>query len=140
MAQICGAPIYVVTEVAVTPCSSIAEAEDSIQKTALHLQGGRAGQSAGEDSDSSGDETQASSVLIDELEDHALSDSETRPDSARSSIAEDVIKRRGSYGRFAQRWFSGSGWTLEQKRSMGMSNSPTLAATAAKDAVSPPPH
>lgn len=33
------------------------------------------------------------------------------------------MSRRGSYGRFAQRWFSNSGWTLEQKRNMGLSQS-----------------
>jgi len=39
----------------------------------------------------------------------------------RSSIAEDVITRKGGYGRFAQKWFSGKGWTVNQRRILGMS-------------------
>lgn len=33
------------------------------------------------------------------------------------------MSRRGSYGRFAQRWFSKSGWQQESKRNMGLSQS-----------------
>lgn len=40
----------------------------------------------------------------------------------KSSIAQDVIKRRGTYGRFAQRWFSQAGWMQEQQRSLGVSD------------------
>ena len=36
-------------------------------------------------------------------------------------MAQDVIGRKGSYGRFAQRWFSKSGWAMDQKRTMGLS-------------------
>ena len=68
---------------------------------------------------------------------------------AANSVAEDVISRRGSYGRFAQRWFSRSGWLQEQKRLMGLtgSNKPLqvddeavtdqTAATSAPDTDNP---
>lgn len=39
----------------------------------------------------------------------------------KSSIAEDVIKNRGSYGRFAQKWFSRKGWQIDQKRNLLLS-------------------
>ena len=38
-----------------------------------------------------------------------------------TSVAEDVIGRRGQYGRFAERWFSKKGWSTEKKRAQGMS-------------------
>ena len=38
-----------------------------------------------------------------------------------SSVAEDVIGRRGQYGRFAERWFSRKGWSTERRRTQGMS-------------------
>ena len=38
-----------------------------------------------------------------------------------SSVAEDVIGRKGQYGRFADRWFSKKGWSTEKKRAQGMS-------------------
>ncbi|KKY14895.1 hypothetical protein UCRPC4_g06618 [Phaeomoniella chlamydospora] len=39
----------------------------------------------------------------------------------KSSVAEDVIGRKGQYGRFAAQWFSRSGWSQERKRTLGMS-------------------
>ena len=36
-------------------------------------------------------------------------------------VAQDVINRRGQYGRFAERWFSRKGWTSERRRAQGMS-------------------
>lgn len=42
--------------------------------------------------------------------------------SSRSSVAEDVIRRKGSYGRFAKRWFSAKGWTMDQRRTLGLSD------------------
>ena len=38
-----------------------------------------------------------------------------------SSVAEDVIEKKGQYGRFAERWFSKKGWTTEKRRVQGMS-------------------
>ncbi len=116
-----------VTEVALTPCSSQAEASGSITKTAVAL-----GQKGADDAtDESSDEdaglpTAGSGEEIGEYGSDPAGEPEwsTAPSantSARSSIAEDVISRRGSYGRFAQRWFSKSGWALGQKRTMGLS-------------------
>lgn len=38
------------------------------------------------------------------------------------SIGEDVIGRKGVYGRLAERWFSKRGWTADHRRAEGMSS------------------
>ncbi|KAK1754478.1 Phosphatidylinositide phosphatase SAC2 [Echria macrotheca] len=127
VAQIRGLPIYVVTEVALTPCSSQKDASEAIAKTAAALTA-RANDQAADDEDS-GDDTAPESRnsgddAVDEATDLEETDTSAKPTSSsatRTSIAEDVISRRGSYGRFAQRWFSKAGWTQDQKRNMGLS-------------------
>lgn len=134
VASLFGSPIYVVTGVALTPCSSQAEAKESIGKTARHLARLSAETLDGDDSDISDDELDVPRGPIDEIEDAVVSDTEARPDSARSSVAEDVIRRRGSYGRFTYRWFGGTAWTAEQKR---FGSSPTLSPSQSKIPSSP---
>ncbi|AEO62522.1 uncharacterized protein THITE_2106778 [Thermothielavioides terrestris NRRL 8126] len=53
----------------------------------------------------------------------------------RSSVAQDVIGRRGSYGRFAQRWFSRAGWAMRQKRQLGLSADGAPAPAGGKKAA-----
>ena len=79
------------------------------------------------------DETHDEAGLPQQYDQKSLlsSDSPTKEDhlavrplhSARStsSVAEDVIERKGQYGRFAERWFSKKGWTTEKRRTQGMS-------------------
>ncbi|KAL2258417.1 hypothetical protein VTK26DRAFT_8280 [Humicola hyalothermophila] len=179
-------PVYVVTEVALTPCASRREAADAVAKTAAALRsapptdgddgerererergppffpassssesrsrsGDRDrngdGMDANDDDDAGGDGGGAAVVTSageDEgtaggvnggLSDDALdpvSDTEApaevgpRPGG---SIAQEVIGQRGNYGRFAQRWFSRSGWAMGQKRMIGLG----AAGVAAKD-------
>jgi len=135
VAQIRGLPIYLVTEVAITPCSSQKDASDAIAKTAAALNA-RAAQPAtdGEDSATEDEAGQEAPASADEVGDESATEGEaewsakTSSNTAvRSSIAEDVISRRGSYGRFAQRWFSKAGWTQDQKRNMGLSPDQTLS-------------
>ena len=42
--------------------------------------------------------------------------------------SEDVIGRRGTYGRLGQRWFSRGGWAMNQKRTLGMSSDDSRGA------------
>ncbi|KAK3684744.1 SacI homology domain-containing protein [Podospora appendiculata] len=134
VAQIRGQPIYVVTEVALTPCSSQEDASDAVAKTAIALSTRAAGHLSGDESSSEDDSDALTGPgVADEVADEVADDgvdhdgeaewstAATPNTTARSSIAEDVISRRGSYGRFAQRWFSRSGWAQDQKRSMGLS-------------------
>ncbi|CAP72864.1 uncharacterized protein PODANS_2_2960 [Podospora anserina S mat+] len=118
-------PIYVVTEVALTPLTSRQEAADSIGKTALALKNRL--QKEGSTSQSTSGDEETGGLGIDELPRDDAVESATEDDAitppentSSSSIAKDVISRRGSYGRFAQRWFSRSGWAAENKRQMGL--------------------
>lgn len=126
VAQIRGFPIYVVTGVAITPCSTQADAENSISRTARHLEVESADKLE-DDTDALEDEGGVLPVASDDVED-AIDDSSVEQESSAaepvtSTVAEDIIRRRGSFGRFAQRWFSKKGWVLNQKRSMGLSRS-----------------
>jgi len=129
VAQLFGTPIYVVTEVAITPCLSKSTAQEAIRKTNRHLEQCTAPNSASNDGDTSDDELESRNSFADEVDDVAVAGEAAKTVSARSSIAEDVIHKRGSYGRFASSWFSRSGWTQDQQKAMGISNSPTLSAT-----------
>ncbi|KAK3491381.1 SacI homology domain-containing protein [Neurospora crassa] len=138
VAQIRGQPIYVVTEVALTPCTSQNDAAEAVAKTALALSNREAAHS--DDDTASEDDAPRDSGSNDEAIDDVLdhtegedSSGETGPSAiSRSSIAQDVITRRGSYGRFAKSWFSRSGWTMDQKRNMGLSAEQLERANASK--------
>ncbi|KAM4066153.1 sacI-like domain-containing protein [Hirsutella rhossiliensis] len=133
VAQILGFPVYVVTEVAVTPCTSQSDADESIRRTASLL-GRQLSDSRSDAGRSSDEEPEPHDEILDEVEDAVTGQRDTpRPDSQRSSVAEDVIRRRGSYGRFAQSWFSQSGWTMDQRRTMGMSIAAANSGSAVAD-------
>ncbi|KAJ4306279.1 hypothetical protein N0V88_001078 [Collariella sp. IMI 366227] len=140
VAQIRGMPIYVVTEVALTPCTSQQDAAEAIGKTAAALSAREKEESGSGDGDdgastaASGDETGpetgggvgGSEEIGDYGDGEVTSETEGPPPALsavgrRRSVAQDVITRKGSYGRFAQRWFSKSGWAMDQKRTMGLS-------------------
>jgi len=126
VAQIRGLPIYLITEVALTPCTSQHDANEAIAKTALALNARTSPQATDDEESATEDETLESRVSVDEIDDSTdlpaeTAESSARSGSPRSSIAQDVISRRGSYGRFAQSWFSRAGWTQGQKRNMGLS-------------------
>lgn len=137
VASIRGFPVYAITEVALTPCSSYNDASESVAKTATQLQNKTGGETAGDDTDDTDTDTDididAQSVQSDEVptddEELPSTSSEAKGSSAAgkkgggASVVQDVMSRRGSYGRFAQRWFSKGGWQQESKRNMGLSRS-----------------
>lgn len=129
-----------ITEVALTPCASYGEAKGSIESTIEQLKerppsyitDEESGSESDNNSHHGGDEDIEGSVWVDDMGEGLPSKDEAGKENAAKltipakghkptpSIAEDVISRRGSYGRFAQRWFSRSGWLQEQKRLMGL--------------------
>ncbi|KAL2160604.1 hypothetical protein VTH06DRAFT_1292 [Thermothelomyces fergusii] len=159
VASIRGLPVYVVTEVALTPCTSQHEAAEAIARTAASLRDRK--EASLEDGDDGGADASTAAASADEEgvllgsgsdergggggevgggrddDGEVMSDPEaasagaaTDPAAAgfgagaggrRSSVVQDVIGKRGSYGRFAQKWFSRSGWAMDQKRMMGLS-------------------
>lgn len=128
VAIIRGLPVYVITEVALTPCSSYNDASESISKTIAQLHNKAGGETAGDETDDTADDTDAEVQSIKSdiaTDDEEPANVEARPGPAgdKGSVVQDVMSRRGSYGRFAQRWFSKSGWQQESKRNMGLSQS-----------------
>jgi hypothetical protein len=132
VAHIHGKPVFVITEVALTPLSSRKEAETAVEHTQLGLQKRTVDKNALDESDTDEDEVDFSAAASDDVDDDEttppglgnLSIDSTIKDAGhirKSSIAEDVITRKGGYGRFAQKWFSGKGWTANQRRTLGMS-------------------
>ena len=157
VATIRGSPVYVVTEVALTPCASYNDAHKSVESTADQLKVQPPSYITDDESDSdsdadihrNGDADIVGALWPDDIGDETVmkGESGTTDKSAPStqvkghgstnSIAEDVISRRGSYGRFAQRWFGRSGWLQEQKRLMGLTNN--KPAEVDEDAISESP-
>lgn len=142
--------MYVVTDVALTPCTTQAEAESAVRHTSVQLR--RAAQSSDKnltEDETSGSETEADGASIlgqqdaddvqSERGEKEIAGQNDGPDDdadereGRSSVAEDVIKRKGSYGRFAERWFSHRGWVQDQRRNLGISDSAPQTAEAPKD-------
>ena len=133
VALIRGYPIYVITDVALIPLSSQSEAKKAIiQAQASLKKSGQHGAPSPDGDTSDDDETHVEGGQR-EHEDQASpvsSNSSTKEDSSAarpldsgntSSVVEDVIGKKGQYGRFAERWFSKKGWTTEKRRTQGMS-------------------
>lgn len=135
VAQIQGKPIYVVTEVTLTPLASHSEAEASIITTQAAIQRRAAGGHGLGESDTEGDEEEFSAAISEDVDDEGVQPPPADTSSASSghqrtsSVAEDVMKRKGSYGRFAQKWFSRKGWAVDQRRNLGMAVSESGIST-----------
>ncbi|KAK0107381.1 hypothetical protein ONS95_004073 [Cadophora gregata] len=124
VAQVQGKVIYCITDVALTPLSSRTEAERSIANTRALLQRNDGGRSPDE-GDTDGEEASLSARVGDDVEDDGMDNSSASillPHRRTTSVAEDVIARKGGYGRFAQKWFSKNGWTADQRRNLGMTS------------------
>lgn len=123
-----------VTDVALIPLSSQADAEKAIVEARNTLQ--RRTKTSDDDDDSTDTDTLA------DYDGRSLNETESLPSSPppeleksvktgslhkrRTSVAEDVIGKKGLYGRFADRWFSKSGWSDGGRRMQGMSSEEDL--------------
>lgn len=124
VAVIRGNPVYVVTEVALTPCSSQQEATEAIDQTAAHIRQASLVGGDGAASESGDSEDEASPHAPEDIEDDVDDTAAFKKGhKSATSVASDVMKQKGGYGRFAQRWFSKGGWLEDQKRIMGLSKS-----------------
>ncbi|KAF4548640.1 SacI-like domain-containing protein 4 [Elsinoe fawcettii] len=130
VAQIRGRPIYVVTDVTFIPLSSQADAQSTIDG-ARKVKGKRTSKTAADGEESAEDtETEEGSTVGTEDEHASLPETPAGevgstkglgPAAKGTSVAEDVIKDRGRYGRFAERWFSKAGWNAGGREKQGMS-------------------
>lgn len=130
VAQIKGVPVYVVTDVALIPLSSQSESEKALQHAKVSLRKGYGGTaSATEGSDTSDDEKSHGNLETEGDEDISPTTpglNETlqatpsgKSERSTSNVAQDVLERKGQYGRFAERWFSRKGWSSEKIRAQG---------------------
>ncbi|KAI1350899.1 SacI homology domain-containing protein [Xylaria sp. FL0043] len=134
VAQIRGYPVYVVTDIAITPCTTQNEAETAINHTALQLSRDSTEKLAEQasDTESEVDASPAARGAEDAEDPDAQSDREVPQISElgeQRGIAQDVFKKSGSYGRFAQKWFSSKGWMGNRRQSLGLSGVGTATAT-----------
>ena len=132
VAQIRGKAIYVITGVTLIPLSSQSDAKKAIDQTNESLKKGQvtSGERSAE-SDTSEDEDDHEDNAQLEHEDptvpstpeksNATPGEESDVPRRKTSVAEDVIGKKGQYGRFAERWFSRKGWSMDKKRMQGMS-------------------
>lgn len=134
MAQVRGAPIYVVTEVVLLPLTSQSEAE----KVILQAKQSQSRESRTQDehslycddiSDDDYDQSEedfrkeSACPVLPTSEPSTVPGSNTAPADLESNVgvAHDIIGRKGQYGRFAERWFFKQGWSNERRRVLGMS-------------------
>ncbi|OWY44377.1 SacI-like protein [Alternaria alternata] len=136
VALIRGKPIYKITNVALIPLSSQADADKAIVATRDHLK--RRNRAPGLDDEDTDSESEdgAPSVTDSVVEDSSSAPSEVKDTvtgqkgtaAQKTSVAEDVIQRKGVYGRFADKWFSRKGWSADNRRLQGLSSEENLAA------------
>jgi hypothetical protein len=135
-----GKPVFRITNVALVPLSSQSDADHAIVAANEHTQPhNQAGAAGADDSGSESDEDAASVTDSLEEETHAspllevkdpLTGQQT-PVRRQTSVAEDVMQKRGMYGRFADKWFSKKGWSAESRRVQGLSAEDQLAREGA---------
>ncbi|KAF3031803.1 hypothetical protein E8E12_003113 [Didymella heteroderae] len=136
VAQVHGKPVYKITDVALIPLASQPEAEKAITSTREHLRRHNKARGAGEDDAESESEDEAPSVTDSLVEEAPQSPTEVKDPitgqrgsaDKRSSVAEDVMQKKGVYGRFADKWFSRKGWSADKRRTQGLSSEEDLAA------------
>ena len=134
VAQVQGVPIYVVTEVVLLPLASQSEAE----KVILQANQSRSRESRSQNeqslyrSDTSDDDYEQSEddsteesacPLSPTSEPQTVPESKTPPARLKTNtgVAHDIVGRKGQYGRFAERWFSKEGSSVQRQKVLGMS-------------------
>ena len=150
VAQIRGAPIYVITDVCLVPLSTQDEARKAIVQTQGRLKNtsGRTDSATSDNDLSEGVEESITAHDDDYFDqdspvsseppsahDPASQNRPAGPNRSTSNVAEDVIGKKGQYGRFAERWFSKEGWTSERRRTLGMSADDSLQSPTMKEQV-----
>ncbi|RKF58174.1 Phosphatidylinositide phosphatase SAC2 [Erysiphe neolycopersici] len=127
VAQVYNKPIFVVTGIALTPLASKAEADSSIGKSQSQLSKHTEtcdkldSSDSEEDHDENNNQSVSTGQEVDDKEDIGYSPA-LISHRRTSSVAEDVMAKKGGYGRFANKWFSKTGWNLDQRRNMGMTS------------------
>ncbi|KAJ4335737.1 hypothetical protein N0V95_008805 [Ascochyta clinopodiicola] len=143
VAQVRGKPIYKITDVALIPLASQSEADRAIASTRDHLRRHNKPRGVEEDDTDSESDDDAPSVTDSLVEEATPTQTEVKdpvtgqrgPVDKRSSVAEDVMQKKGVYGRFADKWFSRKGWSAESRRTQGLSSQEELAGKGVPENV-----
>ncbi|QDS77716.1 hypothetical protein FKW77_004135 [Venturia effusa] len=135
VAQIRGKPVYCISEVSLIPLSSQVEAEKAIQRARESQTRHNAREQETDTTRNSEDEGDDASLTDDNS---VVSEDPTEPPPAiakdkqrqeDTSVAQDVITRKGFYGRFTNKWFSKRGWKADSRRTEGMASEEDLTRT-----------
>ena len=113
-----------VTDIEFLPLTS----QDAANKALTSLSAARKEHEAGTDSELSESESEtARDRPAEEAAGPHTDDEQTLPRSASdTSIAQDVLTKKGNFGRFASQWFSRQGWSGD--RSSGVQKTPSTPA------------
>lgn len=128
-------PIYSISDIALIPLSSQTDAEQAITRA---RQTQRKREISSIHDDSSSDESDSDVRGIFSPDDAGSLPTTPPPEEddshkdlgqkRKTSVAEDVISRKGMYGRFTDRWFSKKGWNTDAKRNQGINSEEDLLA------------
>lgn len=136
VAEINGLPVFVICNVSLIPLSSQLEATNAIKvaETSSSTDSAQSvsnatdsdvsdddGETSGNALHDDGEAADLSPVPASPAEEAPLGPESSRDHRATSNVARDVLDRKGQYGRFAERWFSRKGWSVERRRVQGMS-------------------
>ena len=151
VAQIRGCPIYAITDVAFIPTTSQSEARNAIQRTKEQLGGGKGTLETLHSESELSDGDDEGETHVHHHDDNASVEMDDSPTSTghlqhesgsngdkKTTVAEDVMGRKGQYGMFAERWFSKKGWTAERRKSQGMSPDAVRPALIPSDETNAP--
>ena len=118
VAQLHNHPVYVISDVALTPLSSYKDAESSVASTRTSLAKSSPTEPADGD-ENSDDEAVYSGLGSDDVDDEEIAiiapPQDLKLHKRSTSVVEDVFAKKGGYGRFARNWFSRNGWAAERK-------------------------
>jgi hypothetical protein len=134
VARIRGKSVYTIKDVTLIPLSSQSDAEEAIVAAGRALKQGK--KPAAEVSEESDVEDDADTASVNEdTQDEAAKAFDVPESSLKKSttFVKDVVQDKGKYGRFANRWFSKSGWTASGRKRQGMSEEEQLTTEQAKE-------
>ncbi|KAF2715742.1 hypothetical protein K504DRAFT_529866 [Pleomassaria siparia CBS 279.74] len=147
VANIRGKSIYTITDIALIPLASQADADKAIVSAREHVLRHNKDDEDGEESYDSESEDESPSVTDSVIEDLPSLPTEVKdtatgqrgPVQRRTSVAEDVIHKKGVYGRFADKWFSKKGWSTDSRRTQGLSQEDSSGKNTPKNVASTVP-
>lgn len=119
-------PIYCISDISIIPLASQAEASAVLKRARLQQEPERrdSGDYSDDDASAVGDDDIRDDASVRSVE--SAPGSKPQPVKSGDSPGEDVIRKKGVYGRFAEKWFSKRGWAVDSQRTLGLSSSASI--------------